>query len=181
MAEALRKAIDTFSVAPQAPKEAAVGAAASREQMMRNVKRFENEVAQWRSDMLMARSAMTDMCKSTLELRAPQLEQVLFASLDEFVELVDNEIEMERMDLEGSRFSSKQAIATIAKKSSDNAHLVQKLLKRIYDAGVERHNARVDFYRFLLELRAQYNPDYRGGPTFESADELIDDLHKNAR
>jgi hypothetical protein len=30
-------------------------------------------------------------------------------------------------------------------------------------------------------IRAQYNPDYRGGPTFESADELIDDLHKNAR
>jgi hypothetical protein len=43
-----------------------------------------------------------------------------------------------------------QVIATIMKKSSDNAHFTKKLLKRLYEAAVAQHNARVDFVIFFL-------------------------------
>ena len=101
--------------------------------------------------------------------------------LDAFIEQVDGAVEAERLALEQSRFSNKQVVATMMKTSSDNAHFAKKFLNRLYEAGVAQHNARVDFYHFLLAQRAEHNPDYRGGPTFDNADDLIADLHKHAR
>ena len=103
------------------------------------------------------------------------------SKLDEFIEDVDKEIESERLALEQSKFSNGQVIATMTKSSSDNAHFAKKILKRLYEAGVAQHNARVDFYHFLLAQRAEHNPDYRGGPTFDNAGDLIADLHKHGR
>jgi chromosome condensin MukBEF ATPase and DNA-binding subunit MukB len=184
MVEALRKAIETFAAAPQPPQavSGASGAFAARDQISRNAKHFENEVAQWRSNLLAVRHAMTDLYKGLTGLRL--LDEALkerMQGLDEFIEQVDREIEDERLALERSKLSNRQAIATIMKSSSDNGHFMKKVLKRLYQAGVDQHNARVDFYHFLLGLRAEYNPDYKGGPTFESAKDLIADLHKHVR
>jgi hypothetical protein len=48
------------------------------------------------------------------------------ARLNESIEHVDNEVESERLVLEQSRFSNKQVIATIMKRSSDNAHFTKE-------------------------------------------------------
>jgi hypothetical protein len=183
MTEALRKAMETFAAAPQQPADAAPAAPGhqQRENMLRSVKRFEESVVRWRADMLIVQQGLAHMYEDLAALADKTAINDQLARLDEFITHVDNEVESERLALEQSRFSNRQVIATIMKTSSDNAHFTKKLLKRLYEAGVAQHNARVDFYHFLLAQRAEHNPDYRGGPTFDNAEDLIADLHKHAR
>jgi hypothetical protein len=183
MAEALRKAMETFAAAPQPPADGApaVPGHAQRENMLRSVKRFEESVARWRADMLIVQQGLAHMYEDLSALPDSSAINDQLARLDEFIEHVDNEVESERLALEQSRFSNRQVITTMMKTSSDNAHFLKKLLKRLYEAGVAQHNARVDFYHFLLAQRVEHNPDYRGGPTFDNAEDLIADLHKHAR
>jgi hypothetical protein len=183
MAEALRKAIETFAAAPQSPPSAApvVPGHDQRENLVRSAKRFEESVAQWRADMLIVQQGLAHMYENLSVLPDSTAISDHLSKLDEFIEHVDNEIESERLALEQSKFSNRQVVATMTKSSSDNAHFAKKILKRLYEAGVAQHNARVDFYHFLLAQRAEHNPDYRGGPTFDSAGDLIADLHKHGR
>lgn len=183
MAEALRKAMETFAAGPQRPADGApaVPGHQQRENMLRSVKRFEENVARWRADMLVVQQGLAHMYEDFSALPDSTAINDQFARLDDFIGHVDNEVESERLALEQSRFSNRQAIATMMKTSSDNAHFTKKLLKRLYEAGVAQHNARVDFFHFLLAQRAEHNPDYRGGPAFDNAEDLIADLHKYAR
>ena len=182
MAEALRKAIETFAAAPQSPAGAApVPGHAQRENIIRSVKRFEESVTQWRTDMLIVQQGLAHMYENLSALPDSTAISDHLSKLDEFIEHVDKEIESERLALEQSKFSNRQVIATMTKSSSDNAHFAKKIMKRLYEAGAAQHNARVDFYHFLLAQRAEHNPDYRGGPTFENAGDLIADLHKHGR
>jgi hypothetical protein len=182
MAEALRKAIETFAAAPQSPASAApIPGHAQRENIIRSAKRFEESVTRWRADMLTVQQGLARMYKSLSELSDRTVFNDQLLRLDEFIEDVDKEIESERLALEQSKFSDRQVIATMMKSSSDNAHFMKKIMKRLYEAGAAQHNARVDFYHFLLAQRAVHNPDYRGGPTFDNAADLIADLHKHGR
>ena len=123
--------------------------------MLRSVKRFEEGVARWRADMLIVKRELVPYAtRIFLHWRTTAINDQ-FVRLDEFIEHVDNEVESERLALEQSRFSNRQVIATIMKRSSDNAHFTKKILKRLYEAGVAQHNARVDFYHFLLAQRAE--------------------------
>jgi septal ring factor EnvC (AmiA/AmiB activator) len=182
MAEALRKAIETFAAAPQSPASAApMPGDTQRENIVRSVKRFEESVTQWRADMLTVQQGLAQMYESLSELSDRTAFNDQLSKLDEFIEDVDKEIESERLALEQNKFLDRQVIAAMMKSSSDNAHFMKKIIKRLYEAGVAQHNARVDFYHFLLGQRAKHNPDYSGGPTFENAEDLIADLHKHGR
>jgi hypothetical protein len=182
MAEALRKAMETFAAAPQRPADGAPAVpGGQRENLLRSVKWFEESVARWRADMLIVQQGLAHVYEDLSALPDSTAIGDELAGLDDFIEQVDEAVESERLALEQSRFSNKQVIATLMKTSSDNAHFAKKILKRLYEAGVTQHNARVDFYHFLLAQRAEHNPDYRGGPAFDNAEDLIADLHKHAR
>ena len=127
--------------------------------------------------MLTVQQGLAHMYESLLELSDRSAFNDQLSRLDEFIEDVDKEIESERLALEQSKFSDREVIATMMKSSSDNAHFARKIFKRLYETGVEQHNARVDFYHFLLAQRAEHNLDYRGGPIFDNAGDLIADLH----
>jgi hypothetical protein len=59
MAEALRKAMETFAAAPQSPADGAPAPGhEQRENMLRSVKRFEERVARWRADMLIVQQGL---------------------------------------------------------------------------------------------------------------------------
>jgi hypothetical protein len=152
-----------------------------RENLLRTVKRFEESVARWRADMLIVQQGLAHMNEDLSALPDNTAINDQLARLDDFIEQVDEAVESERLALEQSKFSNKQVIATMMKTSSDNAHFAKKILKRLYEAAVAQHNARVDFYHFLVAQRAEHNPDYRGGPAFDNAEDLIADLHKHAR
>ncbi len=129
MADALKRASETFAAAPKhSQAEAAVSPGQSkRDDIVRNVRRFEENAAQWRAQMLKIRQDVADMYKDLSELPIPAAkfdEQV--HGLDEFIERVDHEIETERLALERGRLSGRQTVATLMKSSSDNAHFAKK-------------------------------------------------------
>lgn len=154
MAEALRKAIETFAAAPQVPRT--TGAASGRAEIVRNVKRFERRVAQWCSDMLMVRRSMLDMYKGLSTLPSQDALQEQLRKLDEFITIVAEEIESEWLALEQSDFSTRQTVSTIMKTSADNARFAKKFLKRLHQAGISQHEERLAFYKFLTALRTEY-------------------------
>src|SRR3954449_12175782 len=182
MAEALRQAIETFSAAPRRPADAAPEwpGLERKAEILRSVKRFEESVARWRADLLIVQQGLAHLYEDIAALPDGAIGDEL-ARLDEFIDQVDSAVEAERLALEQSRFSNRQVVAAMAKTSPENLQFAKKILKRLYEAGVAQHNARVDFYHFLLAQRAEHNPDYRNGPAFDNAEDLIADLHKHAR
>jgi hypothetical protein len=57
------------------------------------------------------------------------------------------------------------------------AQNMRRLDKQYWDIVDEQYNDVVEIYYGLLALRAEYDPDARGGPSFENVEDLIDSLH----
>jgi hypothetical protein len=175
MAEALKKAIDALAAAPRpfAFAGSAVPGVAQRQDILRNVRKFESDVAEWRTGMLGVQGTLTTMYRQLSELPPPGNT---LPSLDELIDQVERETEAEALAIEQGNLIGRQTVAALAKTSSDNAQFAKKVLKRLREAGIAQHNARLKFLDFLVTLRADYDPDYRGGATFENAEDLIADL-----
>jgi hypothetical protein len=176
MAEALQKAIETLAAAPKPFALAGIAAApgaVQRQDILRNVRKFESDVAEWRTGMLVVQEGLTKMYRQLSELPPPGNT---LPSLDEFIDQVEREVEAEALALERGDLGARQVVAALMKKSADNAQFAKKILKRLREAGIAQHNVRLKFLDFLIALRAEYDPDYRGGPTFERAEDLIADL-----
>jgi hypothetical protein len=178
MTEALAKAIQTFQAAPRPPLPDE--GVAARDGIARVIKKFEEDVATWTAGMVVCRSALEGMFRDLATLKSDRLVEEALRSIGSFIEAVDRDIETERLAIEQSDLRSRQAVADVRKKSSDNAHFAQKMLKRVREAWVAQHNTKVDLYYFLLALRAEYDPDARGGPTFDDPEALGRYLREHA-
>lgn len=177
---AFKQAMEIFAAAPQPPADLAAPGFSKRQNILRLANKFADDVAQWRAGMIQVRQGLTDIFRDTLEI-APKEMGIRIRGLDEFIEQVDRNIEDERRVIDESELGDRQVVATLKKSSSDNAHFLRKVLKKMREAAILQHNTRVDFYRFLLALRADYNPEYSGGPTFDNAEDLINDLRNQTR
>jgi hypothetical protein len=57
---------------------------------------------------------------------------------------------------------------------------LRELQTRLLKAEASFINALVDYYYFLLALRAEHDPDARGGPSFDNPDDLAAYLRERA-
>lgn len=157
MAEALRKAAEVFSSAPQQSMgAAATQGQAKRSDIVRAVKRFEINVSQWSSDLLLVREGLSDIYKHAPQFLTDAAVVERLRELDEFIEHVGREVEAGRIALRESRFSDRQVVSTIMKTSQSNAEFMRKMLMRLYKAGVAQHDARVSFHEFLVDLKERH-------------------------
>jgi hypothetical protein len=168
---ALKQAMETFAAVPQPPTDFAPGGVSQRQDIVRQTKKFVDDVAQWQAGMIQVQQSLTKMYRDVAELATKQPEarallDVSVRGIEEFIRVVDESIETERRAIDESELSDRQVVATMMKKSQDNAHFMRKILKKLRDAGISQHNTRVNFYYFLLALRAEYDPESRGGPKF---------------
>jgi hypothetical protein len=154
MAEALKKAAEVFSSAPQQSLGApSAQGHAKRSDIVRAVKRFESNVSQWSSDLLLAREGLSDIYKHAPQFLTATAVVERLGELDEFIEHVGREVEAGRIALRESQFSDRQVVSTIMKTSQSNAEFMRKMLRRLYKAGVAQQDARVSFYEFLVDLK----------------------------
>src|SRR4051812_8766858 len=122
MGEALRKAAEVFSSAPQPPMGAAPAQGhAKRSDIVRAVKRFESHVSQWSSDLFLVREGLSDIYKHAPQFLTPAAMVERLRELDEFIEHVGREVEAGRTALHESQFSNRQVVSTIMKTSQSNA------------------------------------------------------------
>jgi len=103
---------------------------------------------------------------------SPELLADVLAHIDGLVEAASKVIDDQKARLEAGRVETDRRIAKAASADANAASLLRKLQKRLLKAETDFINAVVDTYYFLLALRAEHDPDARGGPSFDNADEL---------
>jgi hypothetical protein len=120
------------------------------------VKRFESNVSQWSSDLLLVREGLSDIYKHAPQFLTADAVVERLGELDEFIKHVGREVEAGRIVLRESQFSDMQVVSTIMKTSQSNAEFMRKMLRRLYKAGVAQQDARVSFYEFLVDLKERH-------------------------
>jgi hypothetical protein len=108
-----------------------------------------------------------DILSSSPELLADVLNHI-----DGLVEAVSQIIDDRKARLEAGRIETDRKIAQAASADGNAAELLRKLQSRLLQAEADFLNALVNYYYFLLALRAEHDPDARGGPSFDNPDEL---------
>jgi hypothetical protein len=103
---------------------------------------------------------------------SPELLGDVLIHIDGFVEVVSRMIDDQKARLEVGRIETDRKIANAAAADRNAARLLRKLQKRLLKAETGFINALVDYYYFLLALRAEHDPDARGGPSFDNPDDL---------
>jgi hypothetical protein len=87
--------------------------------------------------------------------------------LDELIEVVDRIIVEAKRQHQGCVEETDRRIAASAKVDKESARTSRKLQKRLLKAHAAWVNSMVEYYYFLLSLRAEHDPDARGGPVFD--------------
>jgi hypothetical protein len=103
---------------------------------------------------------------------SPELLADVLLHIDGLVEVVSQIIEYQKARFEVDRIETDLKIAKAASVDKDEAGLLRKLQARLLKAEADFIDALVDYYYFLLALRAEHDPDARGGPSFDNPEDL---------
>jgi hypothetical protein len=103
---------------------------------------------------------------------SPELLADVLLHIDGLVEVVSKVIDDQKARLETGRIETDRKIAKAASADGNAAGLLRELQTRLLKAEADFINALVDYYYFLLALRAEHDPDARGGPSFDNPDDL---------
>jgi hypothetical protein len=103
---------------------------------------------------------------------SPELLADVLLHIDGFLEVVSQIIDDQKASLEVGRIETDLKIAKAASADRNAAGLLRELQKRLLKAETDFINALVDYYYFLLALRAEHDPDARGGPSFDNPGDL---------
>jgi hypothetical protein len=98
---------------------------------------------------------------------ADGLEQVT-AILPQFSSMIDEAkaiYEQRRQELDA-------ALARVARISVPNAKRARREVNRFFELGAELHNETIEFYYFLLSLKAQHEREATSGPSFSDPKSL---------
>jgi hypothetical protein len=118
-----------------------------------------------------SRTKLADDIKNILS-SSPELLAAVLNHIDGFLEVVSRTIDDQKAKLEAGRAEADRKIAQAASADGNAAELLRKLQTRLLEAETNFINALVDYYYFLLALRAEHDPDARGGPSFDNPDDL---------
>jgi hypothetical protein len=103
---------------------------------------------------------------------SPELLADVLVHIDDLVEVASKVIDDQKARLEAGRIETDRKIAKAASVDRNAARFLRKLQKRLLKAETNFINTLVDYYYFLLALRAEHDPDARGGPSFDNPEDL---------
>ena len=103
---------------------------------------------------------------------SPELLADVLMHIDGLVEVASKVIDDQKARLEAGRIETDRKIAQAASADGNAAGSLRKLQTRLLKAEADFINALVEYYYFLLALRAEHDPDARGGPSFDNPDDL---------
>jgi hypothetical protein len=180
--QALASAIDLFS-APAADRPWAAADSAGRE-THEALKGYNIALA----DMIRARKIKAIEQKNSINAsfrtvakeNSELIGQVL-VQLSETIAGFEALIENSKATLVSQQADADALLAQAASVSVANARLARRAVNRFFELGGELHNETVEFYYFLLALRAEYDPDTRGGPSFDDPNKLGDYLREQMK
>jgi hypothetical protein len=132
---------------------------------------FEQLARERAAQFISSRAKLAVDIKNILS-SSPELRASVLVHIDGFLEVVSQTIDDQKARLEVGRIETDLKIAKAASADANAAMLLRKLQTRLLKAEADYINALVDTYYFLLALRAEHDPDSRGGPSFDNPDDL---------
>jgi hypothetical protein len=182
---ALKSAMDTFA---ESPTDSTMGrmiprpsSADYRQGLAKQVDAFARHVADWRSRTLIVRRDLDIGYRAFAKMASPDAIQAMLRGLEEFAAVIDGLIVQSQEGLDRAKKEQDQLIAEMARYAPDDARFTRKMARKLRDIAILEHNERVDFYYFLLSLQAEFDPEARGGPAFDKAEDLLAFLHSQTR
>jgi hypothetical protein len=94
------------------------------------------------------------------------------AQLTETISRFDSMIEQQKAQALVLQARANDALARLPRQSVDVTRRARRSTNKFFKLGDELHNETVEFYYFLLALRADYDPDASGGTALESASDI---------
>ena len=117
----------------------------------------------------------------TIAKENPELVKQAFVQLGETIAAFETLIENSKTTLAGQQAEADALLAQAASISVANARLARRAVDKFFELGGDLHNETVEFYYFLLALRAEHDPDARGGPSFNNPKALGDYLREQMK
>jgi hypothetical protein len=178
-ASALQTAMEEFSERPKIPALSFAGIsevpksaqAEKRKKLISDIDNFNAFVDRRLERTQVLRNTMAAQYDRARMLE-PMLARESLAGLDGLIALIDSQIADDRNAIEENAETHRTAIRGITSRFPTEARFVQTQAQKFLDAAIRLHNDLVDYYYFLLSLRADADEDSHGGPQFENAKEL---------
>jgi hypothetical protein len=102
------------------------------------------------------------------------------AFLETLIAAVDLKLASERAENAAVDKNWRRIVKGSKARSKAYATRVGGIARRMSEISAKWHNERVNFYYELLALRAEHDPEARGGPAFDKAEDLVAYLHQAA-
>jgi hypothetical protein len=176
--QTLKRAFDHATILPpEFDLVAAMAAVKSFQDFERAVERLETEAAAWRSqtivDQINLRKVIdTSAAGFPLEVVWPELEPLV----ERVIDAAERGIEAHSTPIDKDpRFAL--PLARVRRLTPNVARYFKRMLKRA-DAVRQSQLSAYEHYRdAMLTIVWDYDPEARGGPSFDNAKDLIDYLH----
>lgn len=162
---------DDLAIPLAMPRLSEAGSRPSLSEFARSVTTFEMLSQERITQSIARRQSIADQVEEIIRGSPDGLPAVL-DHIDGIVGVVSGLIDRHKALLEPARIQTDQSIARSAAADKNAARFLRKLQKRIFKAEIAFINSLVELYYFFLALRAEHDPDSRGGPSFSDSDKL---------
>jgi hypothetical protein len=177
---ALKSAVDLFSA--QTPLLTGVPEA-EREFVDLAKDQIEKLARMIRDRKVRAALQKTNISASFKDLAAegPSSIAAGLAQLNATISDFDKMIARGRKDIAEQEAAFDLEMARLAPHAVETVRRTRKQINRFFKLAGEFHNETVEFYYFLLALRADYDPEAKGGPSFKDRRTLVAYLHEQTK
>jgi hypothetical protein len=102
-------------------------------------------------------------------------------TLSKLIETVDAIIKRDAESVASSQRIGRRMLRESKKNSPpDERALIDSIIREVMRYTTATHNLKINLYYRLLALRAEYDPEARGGPSFDNIDDLLAYLKESA-
>jgi hypothetical protein len=180
--QALASAIDLFSApAAEHPWAAADSAGRETHEALKGYNTALAHMIRARKIKAIEQKNSINASFKTVAKENPELVDQALAQLSETIAGFEALIENTKARLVSQQAAADALLAQAASISVANARLARRAVNKFFELGGDLHNETVEFYYFLLALRAEYDPETRGGPSFDNPKALGDYLREQMK
>ena len=180
--QALKSAVDLFSNPELSPELPSWGNEIDEilEKAKSAVEKISTLALSRKAASIIEKQRVNDEFKTLAEQSPERLGEAV-KNLDDVIDTFSGIIERSNARIDAGRTDLDRSLADLASKSVGLAKPTRRIMNDLFVALTKYHNQIVEFYYFLLALRAEYSVDSRDGPSFNDPVALGDYLREQMK
>ncbi|NVN86993.1 MAG: hypothetical protein HXX15_13010 [Rhodopseudomonas sp.] len=167
-------AADRFWLGPNLPESE------FQEELKSHISKLSDLIRRRRTNAVQEKLRLNSSFRSLAQAGGEPFEKAML-QLDETISQFEIFIGQDKATIIRQQEELDTALAGLASMSVSTARLARRSLNRFVELNGELHNEIIEFYYFLLALRAEYIPDAHDGPAFGDPTALEDYLREQLK